>query len=78
MKGKTMDTEFFVAFLPIYLVLGILMVGIVVGSSDILDRFPRWLKIIIRLILVALWMPVSLGILVVAAVYVTIEYIFGK
>lgn len=73
-----MTTEFFIVFLPIYLVLGILIVGIIVGSSDILDRFPRWLKIIIRLVLVALWMPIGLVSMVVLAAVVAKDCIFGE
>ena len=73
-----MTTEFFIVFLPIYLVLGILIVGIIVGGSDILDRFPRWLKIIIRLVLVALWMPIGLVSMVVLAAVVAKDCIFGE
>lgn len=68
----------FVFTLLLYLVCGVLIVGIIVGGSDILDRFPRWLKIIVRIVLVPLWMPIGFVGIIIAAIYVLKNYIFGE
>ena len=64
--------------LVIYLVCGIFLVGFVFGISDVLDRFPRLIKVIIRLTLVVLWMPFLFAVMIGVAAYIVKEYIFGE